>query len=143
MTTDGPAEPKPVLSPPQRLRRRRDFVRASKSGQRASSSAFSLQMAARESERDGPAARFGVTVTKKIAGAVGRNRIRRRLKEALRLSGALGARPGCDYVFVARRAALTAPFPEILSQMAEGLARLDGRGATRPQRKPKDRSPAS
>src|SRR5262245_13912343 len=37
--------------------------------------------------------RFGFTVTKRCGGAVRRNRIRRRLKEALRLVDPLPARP--------------------------------------------------
>ena len=85
-------------------------------------------MARREDGAGEP--RFGLTVTKKTAGAVGRNRIRRRLREALRLGGALAAEKGCDYVFVARRAALTAPFRELASHMAEGLARVSRPGAT-------------
>jgi ribonuclease P protein component len=88
--------------------------------------------------KPGAEARFGFTVTRKVAGAIGRNRIRRRLKEALRVGGALGARPGKDYVFVARRGALTAPFAEIISQMAEGFARLDERRSGSPRRKRKD-----
>lgn len=142
MTTDALTEPVQTRNPPPRLRRRSDFVRVSKTGARLSTPAFALQAADRA---DDEAARFGFTVTKKVAGAVGRNRIRRRLKEALRLGGPLGplgARPGCDYVFVARRAALTAPFTEILSQMADGFARLDRRGAAGPRRKLKDRPSA-
>ncbi len=74
--------------------------------------------------------RFGFTVTKKVAGAVGRNRIRRRFKEALRVSGAsAAARAGSDYVVIARRAALTAPFSALAMQLAEGHARLNRSGA--------------
>ncbi len=141
MMTGGPAE----TCCETRLRRRADFVRASKSGVRASCSLFSVQMAAREPESASAAPRFGFTVTKKVANAVGRNRIRRRLKEALRVGaarapidapvsappiGPLGARAGRDYVFVARRAALDAAFADIIAQMTEGLAKLD-RGAAR------------
>lgn len=119
--------PRPTAnSPQQRLRRRGEFLRAAKSGLAYSTRSFKIQAAAREADDKGPA-RFGFTVTKKTAGAVGRNRIRRRLKEALRLSGAPAALPGYDYVFVARSGALTAPFAELLSQMAEGLARLKPR----------------
>jgi len=113
---------------PKRLRRRRDFVRATKTGLRLSRDAFSLQMAQRGEDEFGPP-RFGFTVTKKVAGAVGRNRIRRRLKEALRLSGAEGAANGEDYVFIARSAALTSRFDRLVAQMAEGIARLTSRRA--------------
>ncbi|ARN80199.1 ribonuclease P protein component [Methylocystis bryophila] len=112
----------PKKSPPARLRRRSEFLRAAASGLSRSSRAFKLQMAAREDASDEP--RFGVTVTKRVAKAVGRNRIRRRLKEALRLSGALAAAQGYDYVLVARREALTAPFSALEAQMAQTFRRL-------------------
>ncbi len=146
MTTDAPAtrlEPKKGLA---RLRRRKEFLRASKTGARYSARLFTLQMAGRdaaEETSESAEARFGFTVTRKVAGAVGRNRIRRRLKEALRVSGDLGARPGRDYVFVARRGALDAPFADIVTQMAEGFARLDERPAANQRRKQKDRPAAS
>ncbi|QGM99677.1 ribonuclease P protein component [Methylocystis parvus OBBP] len=146
MTTDAPAETRKISRKPARLRRRQDFVRASKTGARFSARLFTLQMAGRSAPEDGAApaeARFGFTVTKKVAGAVGRNRIRRRLKEALRVSGDLGARAGRDYVFVARRGALDASFADIVTQMAEGFARLDERHAANSRRKQKDRPAAS
>lgn len=146
MTTDAPADAKKAQKKLARLRRRQDFVRASKTGARFSARLFTVQMAGQgdpnETGQDA-AARFGFTVTKKVAGAVGRNRIRRRLKEALRTSGDLGARPGRDYVFVARRGALDAPFADIVNQMAEGFARLDAQRDANARRKRKDRPAAS
>lgn len=108
---------------PERLRRRREFLRAAQSGLHQSGRAFKLQAAAREGGDEAPP-RFGFTVTKKVAGAVGRNRIRRRLKEALRLSGAADALPGYDYVLIARPGALNLPFSELVAQIAETLAKL-------------------
>lgn len=137
MKTQVPAEGE--KSPrPEGLRRRGDFVRASR-GTRVAMPAFTVQMAPRENGNAHAPARFGLTVTRKVAGAVDRNRIRRRLREALRLGGALGAKLGRDYVFVARRAALSTPFPELLAQMTEGLARLNDRGAAGFRRKQEDR----
>ena len=133
MMTDVPSASPPKAAAPRRLRRRREFLRAAASGLSRQAGSFKLQMAIREDDPAG-APRFGVTVTKKVAGAVGRNKIRRRLKEALRASGALAARPGRDYVIVARKAALTAPFAELTTQLAEGLARLSRASvATRPK----------
>jgi ribonuclease P protein component len=48
--------------------------------------------------------RFGFTVSKKLGGAVIRNRVRRRLKEICRLQQEMFL-PGYDYVVVARPAA--------------------------------------
>lgn len=144
MTTDAAADRHISEHALARLRRRADFVRASKTGARFSARLFTLQMAGRAATDETPEIpRIGFTVTKKVAGAVGRNRIRRRLKEALRVSGDLGARRDRDYVIVARREALHAPFADIVTQMAEGFARLEERSAANPRRKPKDRPAAS
>ncbi|MBI5013285.1 MAG: ribonuclease P protein component [Methylocystis sp.] len=123
---------------PETLRRRGDIVRVSR-GARVAMPAFTVQMAPREHTDSHAPARFGLTVTRKVSGAGGRNRIRRRLREAMRLGGALGAKPGRDYVFVARRMALAAPFAELLAQMTEGLARLNDRGGAGSRRKQEDR----
>lgn len=103
-TRDGGAVPR--IS---RLKRRADFQRAAR-GRRARTDAFTLQAsrraAAPDQAPDGLGARVGFTVTKKLGGAVIRNRIRRRLKEALRLSPDLEMRPDHDYVLMAQREAL-------------------------------------
>lgn len=152
MTADASPRSFLTVPPPERLRRREDFVRATKKGARASSPLFTIQMVARESpDASAAAPRFGLTVSRKVAGAVGRNRIRRRLRAALRHSPApenltmgpsgasgLGARPGQDYVIVARREALNASFAEILAQMAEGFARLESRRPSSLRRKQKE-----
>ncbi|NSZ15507.1 ribonuclease P protein component [Agrobacterium vitis] len=57
--------------------------------------------------------RVGFTVTKKHGNAVERNRMRRRLKEAVRTGAGLAMQPGHDYVIVARRDVLAAPFGEL------------------------------
>jgi ribonuclease P protein component len=88
-----------------RLKRRSDFQRAAR-GLRARMDAFALQANRRAAAPDGLGARVGFTVTKKLGGAVARNRIRRRLKEALRLSTDLETRPDHDYVVMAQREAL-------------------------------------
>jgi ribonuclease P protein component len=63
------------------------------------------------------AARFGFVVTKRSGGAVERSRIRRRLKEALRLIDPLPARPGYDYVIVARPEALGMRFEALQADL--------------------------
>ena len=66
-----------------RLKRRAEFQRVGR-GRRKAVEAFTLQAARREESRGGPVGpRVGFTVTRKVGHAVVRNRIRRRLKEAL------------------------------------------------------------
>ncbi len=106
---------------PERLKKRRDFLAAAK-GHRAARRAFVLEARARGDE-DAP--RFGFTVSKRIAAkAVERNRIRRRLREAVRLKGVESARPGHDYVLIGRRAALTEPFSDLTSALADAMRRI-------------------
>jgi len=57
--------------------------------------------------------RVGVTVSKKLGGAVVRNRVRRRLREVYRLNETKFA-PGWDIVVVARSRCVTAPFRELI-----------------------------
>jgi ribonuclease P protein component len=150
----SPAKPQPQLA--ERLTRRGQFLNVAK-GKRCRFPGFTLQSAPRvppasmqDSRSDTAAAgldpkavavaphapsssrsppRFGITVTKKIGGAVTRNRIRRRLKEALRGLAPLPARLGYDYVFVARREALGIPFPVLKESLAKALVRIDGESA--------------
>ncbi len=60
--------------------------------------------------------RIGLTVTKKVGGAVERNRMKRRLREALRAPG-LATDAAHDYVLVARRDALTVPFAGLIADL--------------------------
>jgi len=111
-----------------RLRQRADFL-AVASGARVSFPAFTLQ--SRRRDDSGPI-RIGFTVTRKNGTATERNRIRRRLREAVRQLDAMAMRPQHDYVVVGRRAALTCDFDTILDDLRSALSRLD-RPATKPK----------
>jgi ribonuclease P protein component len=105
------------------LKKRAEFVNAAK-GPRFHARCFSLQAVPRPSDAEDAAPRFGFTVTKKLGGAVPRNRIRRRLKEALRLMPDLSARPGHDYVILARQPALDQAFPALQEELARAIAEI-------------------
>ncbi|MGH6684286.1 MAG: ribonuclease P protein component [Pseudolabrys sp.] len=104
----------------ERLRQRADFLAAA-TGTRISAAAFVLQ--ARKRTDDGPV-RFGFTVSKKVGNAIERNRVRRRLREIVRLSAANRMRNGHDYVLVGRRAALKVPFARIADDFEGALRRM-------------------
>ena len=102
----------------ERLKKRRDFLAAAK-GRKVARRAFSLEKRGRD---DSGPARFGFTISKRVSRkAVERNRIRRRLKEAVRLVAADCAQPGHDYVLVGRRAALTESFAGMAADLAGAL----------------------
>lgn len=112
----------------ERLKRRTDF-RAAATGARAPASAFTVQ--ARHRAETGPA-RVGFTVSKQVGNAVERNRVRRRLREIVRLAEAAALREGHDYVLVGRRAALAAPFDDMMRELGAALRRVhDGKQSGR------------
>jgi ribonuclease P protein component len=104
----------------ERLRQRADFLAAA-SGIKTTAAAFVLQ--ARKRVDDGPA-RFGFTVSKKVGNAVERNRVRRRLREIVRIAGSKRIRTGHDYVLIGRRAALKVPFARIAEDFEGALRRM-------------------
>jgi ribonuclease P protein component len=109
----------------ERLKRRSDF-RAAAEGLRASGRAFVLQ-ARQRAEDEVAAIRVGFTVSRQVGNAAVRNRVRRRLREIVRLSAAAEAaalRPGHDYVLIGRRAALTVPFGEMMQDLDKALIRV-------------------
>lgn len=107
-----------------RLRKREEFLRT-RGGRSWRTPSLVLQ--ARRNERDAAGtARFGYTATKRLGTAVRRNRARRRLKEAVRLAAPDHARPGYDYVIIARRGTLTQAFPDIVKELQTALRRVHG-----------------
>lgn len=103
--------------PPLRLRKRAEFL-AVRRGEKRRGRFFLLEMLDR-GDQDAP--RAGFTVTSKNGNAVIRNRIRRRLREALRVHGAAEMRPGHDYVFVGRADILSASFEMLGDEMARRM----------------------
>lgn len=73
---------------------------------------------------DQPVSRCAFVVSRRIGKAVVRNRVRRRLSEAVRLMWEL-IEPGWDLVWIARRAAVEADFPA-LQEACVRLARRAG-----------------
>ena len=78
--------------------------------------------------------KIGFAVSRQVRTTVGRNRVRRRLREAYRRQRAVFPQD-LAIVFVGRPAALTAAFEELLDDMAEANAVVTGRaGAERGRR---------
>lgn len=119
----------------RRLRRHAEFVRAQRSGRRVGTPHFTLLVAAQPPGRlASRLSRLGVVVTRKIGGAVRRNRVKRLCRECFRLWPDL-LPTGVDLIVVARqgahelglsevRAEWSAVEPMIKRRAAEALARV-------------------
>ena len=81
-------------------------------------------MQARDRQDASPRIRVGFTATRRIGGAVVRNRAKRRLREAVRATFPGLAREGCDYVLVARGGAAERPYLRLLDDVKTALIRL-------------------
>ncbi len=112
------------------LTRRPEFLAVAK-GRRHHAALFTIQALPRKDMAG--FARFGLTVTAKTGNSVVRNRIKRRLREAIRSKARLVAFPGTDYVLIGRRALLDASFETIISELADGILRLKPRTSPSPK----------
>jgi len=120
----------------RRLTRRPQFLAAAK-GRSEARGAVVVQ---RLDRADGdPAVGVGFTATRKIGGAVVRNRAKRRLREAARTLLPLLATPGSDYVLVARMGTADRDWTRLLDDVSSALTRL---ATPRPTPAP-DRAPAA
>ncbi|NDC59137.1 MAG: ribonuclease P protein component [Alphaproteobacteria bacterium] len=104
----------------RQLRARSEFLFVQK-GRRVGRETVTVE--ARRRAPDGPVG-IGFTASKKVGGAVVRNRAKRRLRAAARaLLPELAAR-GVDYVLVARPATALAPWAALLDDVRAALLRL-------------------
>jgi len=116
----------------ERLKTRPQFLAAAK-GVSLPRGAVLVQMLERG---DGdPLMRVGFTATRRVGGAVVRNRAKRRLREAARRLLPEHGKPGCDYVLVARMGAATRPWDRLLDDVKSALIRLAA-GQAQPRKDP-------
>lgn len=97
-----------------RLEKRAEFLSV-RAGEKRRGPLFLLETRTYENGKEH--GRFGLTVSKKCGNAVVRNRIRRRLGEAMRLHAAVDMDAQSDYVIVARRDVLNAPFLVLANEL--------------------------
>jgi ribonuclease P protein component len=111
-----------------RLTKRSDFVAAA-SGRRFHTQRMTVQGLLRGNDTQG--LRCGFTVTKKVGHATERNRIRRRLREAVRAAAVEHADIDADVVVIGRRDILSAEYGTLVEDLRQALKVVT---------RPKDRS---
>jgi ribonuclease P protein component len=123
-TQDPQCAPRPRPGQAQRLitiRKRSDFL-AANSGKRATTPGFILLV--RNREDNDPAIRVGFTVTKKIGGAVVRNRMKRRLRALAREIIVPKGIAGADHVMIGRARGIERDFQAMRGELRGALERL-------------------
>lgn len=126
-----------------RLKRRPEFLAVAGTRRKWVAPGLILQVR-RHDERQRPssgepAIRVGFTASRKVGGAVQRNRARRRLRAAVQEVLPVLAAPGHDFVIVARAQTLSRDFAMLKDDLETGLRRL---GASRRQPDRAGESPA-
>jgi ribonuclease P protein component len=72
---------------------------------------------------DDPTMRIGITVSKKVGGAVVRNRMKRRFRELARAILPRAGVPGADHVLIGRQGGIERPFATLSDDLVRALAK--------------------
>ena len=110
-----------TISRVERLTKRAEYL-AVRNGKKRRGKYFLLEVLDRgdgEHHDELKPPRIGYTVTKRQGNAVKRNRIRRRLKEAVRLKAHEFLKPGHDYVLIGHNELLDASFSDLIYSLEE------------------------
>jgi ribonuclease P protein component len=106
----------------RRLLRHADFESVYKHGRRHFAAHMTVFYLRREDGREG--LRVGFTVGRLLGGAVQRNRMRRRLREAVRLNG-FAPQVAADVVINPKPSLLTADFGELRNEVAKAFQLIE------------------
>ncbi len=106
----------------ERLKKRADFLRAQR-GIRRTAAGLTLEVCLTpELVARGGRFRVGFTASRKVGGAVVRNRAKRRLRAAAQAVLPKAGHERTDYVLIARPQTLVRAFPDLLKDLAQTLA---------------------
>ena len=106
-----------------RLRSREEFIAVQQHGRRIGSRYATVLARPNSLGRD----RLGLVASRRVGGAVIRNRAKRRLREVFRRQQSEGAAPnrhGWDVVIIARAEVATVPFADLQTDLSSTLQRL-------------------
>ena len=108
----------------RRLKTRPDFLKIAGARRKWAARGLVLQTRRRDAGL-GDEPRVGFTVSRKVGGAVTRNRARRRLRAAAEAVLPVYALPDHDYVLIGRKGTIARPFAALLGDLEAALKRVD------------------
>ena len=118
---------------PGRLKRRADFLRVAAGRRKVAVPGLVLQAAPRPADLPAsePPIRVGFTASRKVGGAVVRNRARRRLRAAVHEVLVEAGQADTDYVLIARAGTVARPYADLVADLRAALVQVAGqrRGA--------------
>lgn len=107
------------------IRKRIDFLKISKEGQKKFTKGFILQKVKRNNYKDKfldkNFARIGLTVTKRVGTAVVRNKVKRRLRSLSKEILTIMGKKNYDYVIIANKKAILMNYNELKKDLIEAI----------------------
>jgi ribonuclease P protein component len=103
-----------------RVRKRAEFDRIQRGGERVPTRTFVLVLSGRSDKK---AARLGITASRKIGGAVIRNRAKRLVREAFRATSDLFP-PGIDLVVIVRKPPFDMKTADVINEWRSAAKQL-------------------
>ncbi|MFC1889174.1 ribonuclease P protein component [Thermodesulfobacteriota bacterium] len=107
------------LSRDDRIRRSSDFTRITREGKRIPSRHFIIFFLNNDLDRN----RLGITASRKVGGAVVRNKVKRSIREVFRTNRNL-LPPGGDVVVIARHNASEADYAQVRDELVTLFSRI-------------------
>src|SRR4029077_1491335 len=106
------------LPPARRIRRRPEFQHVFDAGRRAHGRYLTIVAA----PAGGELSRLGIVASRKVGGAVARNRAKRLIRQVFRTES--GPAQACDLVVIAKQSAVTAGLGDVVMDYRVALKRL-------------------
>lgn len=106
------------------LKVRADFLRIAAARRKAVTPGLVLQAASHPSAGDRAAVGVGYTASRRVGGAVARNRAKRRLRAVAAEVLPGRAQPGVDYVLIARAGTIRRPYAALVADLESALRRV-------------------
>ena len=105
-----------------KIKLRKDFLNIQRNGIKFTCSSFIIQILKTHSKKQ--LSRFGFTASKKVGGAVVRNKAKRRMRELVYCLKDSFQEFGYDFVLIARKDIVSVKFEDLKSELSKTLNKI-------------------